>query len=76
MIRASVLVMIVLTVVIFVGLRWREQRVGTAQQLGRFNIVARTKRSANRWVTAAALAVVTTLVVMGGLHWLRVWRMG
>lgn len=76
MIRASVIVMLVLTVLISIGLRWREQRMGTAPKLGFFDIVGRTKHSLNRWITAAALAVVITLVVMGGLHWLRLWRIG
>jgi len=75
MIRASVLVMLVLTVLIAIGLRWREERTGTAPKLGFFDFVGRSKRSANRWVTAAALAVLVTLVVMGGLHWLRFLRL-
>ena len=73
MMRASLFVMGVLTVVIFIGLRWREERLGSAPRHHPLNIVARTKHSVNRWVTAAALAVVTTLVVMGGAHWLRIW---
>ena len=75
MMRASVVVVAVLTVLIFIGLRWREQRVGTTPKFSAFNFVARGKHAANRWVTAAALAVVLTLVVMGGLHWLRIWRL-
>ncbi|HYF09549.1 MAG TPA: hypothetical protein VD970_18155, partial [Acetobacteraceae bacterium] len=73
MIRASLLIMVVLTVVIFIGLRWREERLGSTLRFHPLNIVGRTKHTANRWVTAAALAVLTTLVVMGGLHWLRMW---
>lgn len=73
MMRASLVVMVVLTVLIAIGLRWREERTGTTPRLNAFDVVARSKRLANRWVTAAALAVLTTLVVMGGLHWLRQW---
>ena len=29
------------------------------------------KRAANRWVTAAALAALATIVILGGLHWVR-----
>jgi hypothetical protein len=40
--------------------------------LPRLNVVARGKRTMNRWVTAAALAAASTMLLMGGLHWLRV----
>jgi hypothetical protein len=71
-IKASILVMAVLTVLIAMGLRWREGRLpgGAPQRLG---ALARGKKGLDRWVTAAALAVVLTLLVVGGLHWLRVW---
>jgi hypothetical protein len=68
--------MAVLTVLISIGLRWREERL-TAQRPvkgTRPGWIALQKRKANRWVTAAALAAVTTLVVLGGLHWLRLWQ--
>lgn len=72
MIKASILIVAVLTVLIAMGLRWREGRLpgGVPPRLG---TLARGKKSLDRWVTAAALAVVATLVVVGGLHWLRVW---
>ena len=38
MMRASVVVVAVLTVLIFIGLRWREQRVGTTPKFSAFNI--------------------------------------
>jgi hypothetical protein len=37
----------------------------------RLTVTARGKRTINRWVTAAALAALVTMVFMGGLHWLR-----
>lgn len=77
MVKASLAVMVTLTVIVFWVLRWREQRVaairhpltpkGIAQ-----GWVARQKATANRWVTAAAIAAIGTTVMMGGLHWLRV----
>ena len=36
--------------------------------------VAAQKHRLNRWLTAATLAAVLTLLVLGGLHWLRVWQ--
>jgi hypothetical protein len=36
-------------------------------------MLARGKKGIDRWVTAAALAAVFTILVVGGLHWLRVW---
>ena len=74
MIRASVVVVLILTVLIATGLRWREEKRGEAPKHGFFDIVGRTKHSVNRYVTAAALAVVVTVVVMGGLQWLRLWN--
>jgi hypothetical protein len=35
--------------------------------------VAARKHTLNRWVTAAALSALATLLVLGGVHWLRVW---
>ena len=72
MVKASLLAMAVLTVLIAMGLRWREERFAAQRQAARVNIVARGKRTVNRWVTAAALAVATTMIVLGGLHWLRI----
>ena len=65
MVKASLIAMLVLTVLIAMGLRWREQRAP---------VVARGKRTINRWVTAAALAALVTMLFMGGLHWLRLIR--
>ncbi len=67
------LVMLVLTVVIATGLRWREQRIPAVAKAKRLDILARGKKSLDRWVTAAALAAISTLVVVGGLHWLKIW---
>ena len=71
MVKASLLAMAVLTVLIATGLRWREDRLAAAQRGPRLGLVERGKRTANRWVTAAALAAAATMIVMGGLHWLR-----
>jgi hypothetical protein len=73
MTKASLIAMAVLTVLIAMGLRWREERLATTQRTPRLNIIARGKRTANRWVTAAALAAATTMLVMGGLHYLRLY---
>lgn len=64
--------MVVLTVLASMGLRWRERR-GTVVEPRR-GWVETQKRAANRWVTAAAIAAVVTLAVLGGLQWLRVWQ--
>ncbi|WP_376089903.1 hypothetical protein ACE7GA_18805 [Roseomonas sp. CCTCC AB2023176] len=77
MIKASLVIMTVLTVLISIGLRWREQRVEALRPVvRREGWIAAQKRKANRWVTAAALAAVATLLVLGGLQWLRVWQNG
>lgn len=73
MIKASLLAMGVLTVLIAMGLRWREQRMAGPRPAARLGIVARGKRSVDRWVTAAAIAAAATMVVLGGLHWIRLW---
>ena len=75
MVKASLLVMAVLTVLFSIGLRWRENRVAALRPPGsRPGWIAAQKRKANRWVTAAALAAVATMLVLGGLHWLRIWQ--
>jgi hypothetical protein len=72
-IKASLVIMTVLTVLISIGLRWRDQRVDALRPVARREgWIAAQKRKANRWVTAAALAAVFTLLVLGGLHWLKV----
>jgi hypothetical protein len=73
MVKLSLLVMIVLTVIIATGLRWREQRMPQVAKAKRLDILARGKKGLDRWVTAAALAAVFTLVVVGGLQWLKIW---
>ncbi|SFK30954.1 hypothetical protein [Falsiroseomonas stagni] len=73
MVKVSLLVMLVLTVLISMVLRWREQRMPAVAQAKRLGLMARGKKGLDRWVTAAALAALATLVVVGGLHWLRVW---
>ncbi len=78
-IKLSLFLMVGLTVVIAIGLRWREERMpqaplaptprGLAQ-----GWVAAQKRKVNRWFTAAALAAVVTLLFLGGINWLRIWQ--
>lgn len=74
--KTSLIVMAALTVLISIGLRWREERMPavSAAKAPRRGWVASQKRKVNRWITAAALAAVVTLAVLGGLHWLRVWQ--
>jgi hypothetical protein len=72
MIKASLAVMAVLTVLVAIGLRWREDRMAQTQPAPRQGFVAAQKRKFNRWVTAAAIAAVGTSVLLGGLHWLKV----
>jgi multisubunit Na+/H+ antiporter MnhB subunit len=76
MIKASILIVAVLTVLIAMGLRWRENRMPEVAQQKRAGFLTRGKRGIDRWVTAAAIAVVVTLLVIGGLNWLRVWQGG
>ena len=80
MVKASLLIMLVLTALISIGLRWREERGAAARPPGRTGPrpgwIAAQKHRINRWVTAAAIATVATLLVLGGLHWLRVWQGG
>jgi hypothetical protein len=76
MMKLSLLVMVGLTVLISIGLRWREERgvmTGRAKPR-RLGLIGGVKAKANRWVTAAALATAGTLAIMGGLHWLRLWQ--
>lgn len=86
MIKSSLLLMAVLTVLCAVGLRWRERRSaevaqasaaaasrGKAAAARRPGLFARGKAGLDRWVTAAAIAAVVTILIMGGLHWIRVY---
>ena len=72
--KLSLAVMIALTVLIAIGLRWREERTAQVAVVKprRLGLVAGFKAKVNRYVTAAALAALTTIVIFGGLHWLRV----
>jgi hypothetical protein len=70
----SLLVMVALTLLIGMGLRWREERMAAMRPAAkgpRPGWLAMQKRAANRWVTAAALAAIATIVLLGGLHWAR-----
>jgi hypothetical protein len=73
MIKLSLIVMAVLTVLIAIALRWREQRLPQVAARPRLSLLARGRKGLDRWVTAAALAAIATLLVVGGLHWLRIW---
>ena len=72
MIKASLFLMILLTVAVGFGLRWRQERFTTNPPPRRRSILARGKAGLDRWVTAAAIGAVLTLLILGGLHWGRV----
>ncbi len=85
MVKLSLAMMIGLTVLIALGLRWREERVATLKPPARpaaargggglaEGWVAAQKRKLNRWVTAAALAALATMLMLGGINWLRIWN--
>ena len=81
MIKASLLLMLGLTVLVWFGLRWREAQATppAPPPPGRRKprppgLLARGKAGIDRWVTAAAIAAVATIVLLGGLHWLRVFQ--
>jgi hypothetical protein len=76
LVKTSLLIMAVLTVLISIGLRWREDRVTAMRAVParRPGWVASQKKKLNRWLTAATLAAMATILVLGGLHWLRVWQ--
>jgi hypothetical protein len=75
-VKTSLVIMALLTVLISIGLRWREDRVAAVQAAPkrRPGWLAAQKHTLNRWLTAATLAALTTLLVLGGLHWLKVWQ--
>jgi len=78
-IKLSLLLMLGLTVLISIGLRWRDERVAALhppKAPPRRGLIAGVKAKADRWVTAAALAAIVTIILLGGLHWLRVWQGG
>ena len=72
MVKLSLLILLVLTVLIAFGLRWREERLPAVRAARRPGWVAQQKHKLNRWMTAATLATLVTILVLGGLHWLRV----
>jgi hypothetical protein len=76
MVKLSLLILTVLTVLIAFGLRWREERVTAERAMPppRGGWIALQKRKLNRWLTAATLATLATMLVLGGLHWLKVWQ--
>ena len=83
MIKASLLIMTVLTVLIAMLLSWRESRMAAARPATpaprgraprRPGLIARGKANIDRWITAAAIAAILTIAVLGGLHWLRVFQ--
>jgi len=76
MIKFSLVIMAALTVLIAVGLRWREQRLPAVQaatpRRGKPDWLTQQKHKFNRWLTAATLAALATILVLGGLHWIKV----
>ena len=83
MIKASLVIMTVLTILIAMLLSWRERRMTLARPAvpavrgrtpRRPGFLARSKAGLDRWVTAAAIAALLTIAVLGGLHWLRVFH--
>jgi hypothetical protein len=80
MAKLSLLVMLGLTVLFSLGLRWREKRRLELRPPARgappAPWIARQRHALNRWATAAALAALATMLVFGGLNWLRVWTGG
>ncbi len=74
MVKTSLLIMVALTILIRMGLRWREERTAAVRPAAkgpRLGWIAAQKRELNVWVTAAALAALATIVLLGGLHWAR-----
>ena len=76
MVKLSLLILVGLTVLIAFGLRWREQRMPAVRAAAppRGGWIALQKRKLDRWLTAATLATIVTMLVLGGLHWLKVWQ--
>ena len=83
MVKLSLFFMAGLTVLIATGLRWREDRMAAQRQARRAAPVgggiagawiAAQKHKLNRWVTAAALAALATMLFFGGINWLRIWN--
>ena len=82
MIKASLLLMLGLTVLVAMTLRWRErlhppappQPAARTRRPRRPSLLREGKRTLDRWVTAAAIAACLTIVLMGGLHYLKLWQ--
>ena len=83
MIKASLLIMTVLTVLISMLLSWRQRRMATPalpqRRDGRSpgrppGLMARARLNLDRWITAAAIAALLTIALLGGLHWIRVFQ--
>lgn len=89
MIKASLLIMLLLTIMVGMGLRWRQDRMAGAaasrraalpatrgkpgRKPARPGFLARGKAGIDLWITAAAIASVATILLMGGMHWIKVW---
>ena len=75
MIKLSLFIVIGLTVIFAMLLRWREERLDRvpAPNARPRGLLALGKRKINRWITAATLAAVATMGVLGGVQWLRYW---
>jgi hypothetical protein len=74
-IKFSLVIMVGLTVLVAFGLRWREQRIPAVRAAAARPAdgwVALQKQKLNRWLTAATIAALATILVLGGLHWLKV----
>lgn len=79
MIKVSLVIVVVLTVIFAMLLRWREERLDRVAAAGgapRRGWIALGKRKVNRWITAAALAALATMAGLGGVQWVRYWTMG
>ncbi|BFL62327.1 hypothetical protein HVPorG_02996 [Roseomonas mucosa] len=83
MIKASLLLMLGLTILVAMTLRWRERHYPPApppqptarpRRARRPSLLREGKRTLDRWVTAAAIAACLTIVLMGGLHYLKLWQ--
>jgi hypothetical protein len=71
-VKTSILILIVLTVLITMLLSWREQRISAGQPKPRLGWLARQKAMINRVFAAAAIAAIGTMLILGGIHWMRV----
>jgi hypothetical protein len=65
MVKASLVVFLVLTVIIAWGLQRRRGAVAAG------GFMAKKRAAVRLWFDAAAIAVGVTLVTLAGMHWLR-----